>query len=58
MNAFWSDLIGVFTALLLLTFLGIWIWAWNTRHAPAFARLARLPLRDEPFATLQGDSRS
>lgn len=57
MNSFWSNLIGVISALLLLMFLGICSWAWNTRNAPTFARLARLPLRDEPPATQQGDSR-
>ena len=48
MSALWANVIGVFTLLTMLTFLGIWIWAWNARHAATFARLARLPLNGEP----------
>ncbi|HET7065381.1 MAG TPA: cbb3-type cytochrome c oxidase subunit 3 [Rudaea sp.] len=47
MNPLWLHLAGVITVILMLTFVGIWIWAWNARHAPTFARLARLPLADE-----------
>ncbi len=46
MNSIWGHVIGVFTVISMLTFIGIWIWAWNGRHKPVFDRLARLPLED------------
>lgn len=47
MSALWGNLIGVFTVVLLVTFIGIWIWAWRKRHKDVFDRMARLPLEDD-----------
>jgi cytochrome c oxidase cbb3-type subunit 4 len=47
MNAIWGHAIGVITLVLMLTFIGIWIWAWLPRHRRTFDRLARIPLQDE-----------
>lgn len=48
MSPFWGQLAGVITVVLMVTFIGIWIWAWRPRHRQTFDRLARLPLADEP----------
>lgn len=47
MSALWGNLIGVFTVLLLVGFIGIWVWAWRRYHKPVFDRMARLPLEDD-----------
>jgi cytochrome c oxidase cbb3-type subunit 4 len=58
-NPLWLHLAGVITVILMLTFVAIWIWAWNARHALTFARLARLPLADESVgATHMQDAKS
>lgn len=46
MSALWGNLIGVFTVVLMVVFVGIWIWAWRAKHKPVFDRMARLPLED------------
>ncbi len=47
MNPLWHHLIGVLIILMMLTFIGIWVWAWNRRHVATFDQLARLPMNDE-----------
>ncbi len=49
MNPLWGHAAGVITVILMLTFIGIWIWAWRKKHKPVFDRLARLPLEDDRF---------
>jgi cytochrome c oxidase cbb3-type subunit 4 len=46
MNPLWGHVIGVFTTLIMLAFIGIWIWAWRKSHKPLFKRMARLPMED------------
>jgi len=38
---------GIITSILLVLFLGGWIWAWSPRRKNEFDAAARLPL-DEP----------
>jgi cytochrome c oxidase cbb3-type subunit 4 len=38
---------GIFTAILLLIFLGIWAWAWSSRRKADFDESANLPLEDD-----------
>lgn len=38
---------GLMTALLLVLFVGIWIWAWLPSRKKAFDEAARLPLEDD-----------
>ena len=38
---------GVVTAILIVTFIGGWIWAWSAKRKPDFDAAARLPLDDE-----------
>ncbi len=32
---------------IMLTFIGIWIWAWLPHHKNDFSELARLPLHED-----------
>lgn len=38
---------SIWTALLLIIFIGIVIWAWSGRQRERFERAARLPLEDD-----------
>ena len=38
---------GLFTAALLVLFIGGWIWAWSPKRKPDFDAAARLPLNDD-----------
>ena len=49
-NPIWGQVVGVFIVLMMISFIGIWIWAWRKYHKPTFNRMARLPLEDEPEA--------
>ncbi len=48
MNA--STLSGLVTLVLLIAFIGAWIWAWSSKRKPHFDAAARLPLDDESGA--------
>ena len=43
----WAQVIGAFTVLTMLSFVGTWIWVWNARHRNKYDALARLPMHDE-----------
>jgi cytochrome c oxidase cbb3-type subunit 4 len=38
---------GIITALLLLLFIGGWIWAWRPSRQAGFDAAARMPLADD-----------
>ena len=38
---------GIFTALLIVAFVGICIWAYSKRRKPQFDAAARLPLEED-----------
>ena len=38
---------GLFTAALLVLFIGGWIWAWSPKRRSDFDAAARLPLNDD-----------
>lgn len=40
---------GIFTALALVSFLGVVFWAWDKRNVKKFEEAAQLPLEDEPL---------
>ena len=44
MNPIWGQIAGVFIVLMLVTFIGIWIWAWRKKHKRVFDEMAQLPL--------------
>ncbi len=46
MNALWGQLAGVITTILLLVFIGIWIWAWRPWHKKSFDKMAQIPMQD------------
>ena len=47
-NPIWGHITGVLIALMMVSFIGIWIWAWRKYHKPTFNRMAHLPMEDEP----------
>ncbi|MFO1506674.1 MAG: cbb3-type cytochrome c oxidase subunit 3 [Lysobacterales bacterium] len=47
MSPVWGHVAGVITTLIMLAFIGIWIWAWLPRHQRTFGALARLPMEDD-----------
>lgn len=47
MNPLWGHLVGVATAIVMLTFIAIWVWAWLPQHKRDFDALAKLPMQDE-----------
>jgi cytochrome c oxidase cbb3-type subunit IV len=38
---------GIMTAVLLVLFIGIWIWAWLPGRRKSFEEAAKLPLEDD-----------
>ena len=46
MSPFWGLLAGVITVIVMLAFIGIWVWAWLPHHRRTFDALAKLPLAD------------
>ncbi|MEO7200818.1 MAG: cbb3-type cytochrome c oxidase subunit 3 [Dokdonella sp.] len=59
MNPIWGPIAGAFIVLMMLAFIGIWIWAWLPYHRRSFSELARLPMNDDDGAadatTASGD---
>jgi len=47
MSPFWGHLAGVMIVLMMLSFVGIWIWAWRKYHKAVFDRMAQLPMQDD-----------
>jgi cytochrome c oxidase cbb3-type subunit 4 len=43
-----GTLSGIFTAILLVLFVGMWVWAFSSRRRARFEEAARMPLEDEP----------
>ena len=46
-NPIWGHVAGVVIAMMMISFIGIWIWAWRRYHKPTFNRMAQLPMEDE-----------
>ena len=47
MNELWGHAVGIFILLMMLGFIGLWIWAWRPRHRATFDWLAQLPLEQD-----------
>ncbi len=45
------DIRGLLTALLLFSFVGLWIWAWSSRRKAEFDASAALPLEEDQYMT-------
>ena len=59
MNPIWGQIAGVFIVLMLVTFIGIWIWAWRKNHKRVFDEMARLPLEldEKPITDADTDTK-
>ena len=49
-----NDIRGFLTALLLFSFVGLWIWAWSSRRKADFDASASLPLEEDQYMTNNG----
>ena len=38
---------GAILLLLIVSFLGVWVWAWSSKRKPAFMDASMLPLEDD-----------
>jgi cytochrome c oxidase cbb3-type subunit IV len=47
MSPLWGHLIGVAIALMMVSFIGLWVWAWLPHHRRAFDALSRIPMNDD-----------
>ena len=45
---------GVYTLLMFVIFVGIWVWAWSSKRRKAFKDAADLPFADEVPEKKQG----
>ena len=43
---------SLFTVLVFVTFIGVWVWAWSSKREQAFTEAANLPF-EEPDAQVQ-----
>ena len=46
MSPLWGFIAGIVTVVVMLAFIGIWVWAWLPYHKPEFDALATLPMED------------
>jgi cytochrome c oxidase cbb3-type subunit IV len=51
-----NDLRSLVTVLSLVTFVGIWAWAWSRRNQSAFDQAANLPFIDTPINEMPLDN--
>ena len=49
-----NDLRGFLTAVLLFSFVGLWIWAWSNRRKADFDASAALPLEEDNYMPNNG----
>jgi cytochrome c oxidase cbb3-type subunit 4 len=47
MSPLWGFIAGIVTLVVMLAFIGIWVWAWLPNHKTEFDVLAALPMEDE-----------
>jgi cytochrome c oxidase cbb3-type subunit 4 len=55
MSPLWGHLAGIVTIVVMLAFIGIWVWAWLPHHKRDFDALAKLPMEDE--SSIDGGAR-
>jgi len=46
MSPLWGQIAGVVTVVVMIAFIGIWVWAWLPNHKTEFDALATLPMED------------
>jgi cytochrome c oxidase cbb3-type subunit IV len=42
-----GTLSGIVTAILIVLFLGVWMWAYSSRRKEQFSKAARMPLEED-----------
>jgi cytochrome c oxidase cbb3-type subunit 4 len=42
-----GTLSGIVTSILIVLFLGVWVWAYSARRKEQFSRAARMPLEED-----------
>lgn len=42
-----GTLSGIVTAILLVLFIGVWVWAYSSRRKEQFNKAARMPLEED-----------
>ena len=47
MSPVWGQIAGAFILAMMITFVGIWIWAWRKRHRKVFDEMAQLPMQED-----------
>ncbi|OOG38530.1 MULTISPECIES: cbb3-type cytochrome c oxidase subunit 3 [unclassified Rhodanobacter] len=47
MSPVWGQIAGAFILAMMITFIGIWIWAWRKRHKKVFDQMAQLPMQED-----------
>jgi cytochrome c oxidase cbb3-type subunit IV len=47
---------GILTGVLLVTFIGLWAWAWSRRRKADFDEAAHLPLEDSSAPAQERDA--
>ena len=52
-----NDLRGFLTAVLLFSFIGLWVWAWSSRRKADFDESAALPLEEDQYMTNDGQEK-
>jgi cytochrome c oxidase cbb3-type subunit IV len=57
MSEFFGHLSGVMTAVLMLVFIGIAVWAWSGKRRQGFDAAARLPLEEDTAPTVTPSNR-
>ena len=45
---------GIFTVLMFVLFIGIWMWAWSARQKSTFDEAARMPLESDDVPPAAG----
>ncbi len=53
MSELWGNLIGVLIVMMIVSFVGGWVWLWQKRHKPLFDEMAALPMSDTDLAEEQ-----
>ena len=49
-----NDVRGILTAVLLFSFVGLWVWAWSSRRKADFDASAALPLEEDEYINNDG----
>ncbi|MDE2614800.1 MAG: cbb3-type cytochrome c oxidase subunit 3 [Burkholderiales bacterium] len=57
MKPLWGSIAGGFIIVMMIAFIGIWVWAWLPHHKRTHNDLARLPMEDGDVAAAATEDR-